>query len=205
MLKLDPRFRNESCDSASLHGFVVEYATRLRNALLEIDSASLELAHDLIVSTSKRGGRVFAIGNGGSAAIAEHLCCDWTKGTSATGHSAISCIPMASSTSLYSAIANDFGFDHVFSKQLRWHGRKGDVLVAVSSSGNSPNILEAVLEARKLGIATIGMSGFGGGKLRELADISIHAAVNNYGLVEDAHQAAVHILAQYIAHHRDAQ
>ena len=82
-------------------------------------------------------------------------------------------------------------------------GREGDVLIAISSSGESANIIEAVEEARNLGMTTIGLTGFTGGQLKERADISIHVDVNNYGIVEDAHQLVMHVMAQYLVHMRE--
>ena len=104
---------------------------------------------------------------------------------------------------LYSAIANDIGFEAVFSHQIALTGRAGDVLVAISSSGNSPNILAGVDAAKEAGMVTIGLSGFSGGKLRASADIVLHVDIDNYGIVEDAHQALCHVLAQFIACGRD--
>ncbi len=105
--------------------------------------------------------------------------------------------------SLYSAIANDFGFETVFSRQIELVGKLGDVLIAISSSGNSPNIIAGVAAAKAAGITTIGLSGFSGGKLKESADIALHVDVANYGLAEDAHQAIIHVLAQFMAYRRD--
>jgi phosphoheptose isomerase len=110
---------------------------------------------------------------------------------------------MCSNVALYSAIANDFGFEKVFETQIAYRGRAGDVLLAISSSGNSPNILAAVRAAHEAGLSTIGLSGFGGGKLRNIVQVPIHVGANNYGIVEDAHQSVMHVLAQYIARGRD--
>jgi D-sedoheptulose 7-phosphate isomerase len=157
----------------------------------------------LIEGAAHAGGRVFAIGNGGSAAIADHLSCDLTKGTHASGHPVVDTSSMVSNVALYSAIANDFGFEKVFETQVNFLGKPGDVLIAISSSGNSANIVNAVEAAHARGMGTIGLSGFRGGKLRDAAQVSLYVDANNYGIVEDAHQALMHILAQYIACHRD--
>jgi phosphoheptose isomerase len=202
-VKEDPRHRNERCDSSSIGAYLGEYADRMKSALLTVDTDALDRARGVIEGAASRGKRVYAIGNGGSAAIADHLCCDWTKGTHVSGHPVIDSLSMTSNVALYSAIANDYGFDQVFSTQIMFLGREGDVLVAISSSGNSPNILAAVDAARDAGMSTIGLSGFNGGRLKEAVDISIHVAANNYGIVEDAHQSVMHVLAQYIGCHRD--
>jgi D-sedoheptulose 7-phosphate isomerase len=199
----DPRHRNERCDNSSVGDYLFEYASRLRSALLTVDACALDRAHALIEGAAYAGKRIYAVGNGGSAAIADHLCCDWTKGTHVPGHPVVSSFSMTSNVALYSAIANDFGFEKVFSTQVALLGREGDVLVAISSSGNSANILGAVKAARGVGMSTIGLSGFDGGELKDAVDASIHVRANNYGIVEDAHQSVIHVLAQYIACNRE--
>lgn len=183
--------------------YLADYGNTLKSALLSVDSAALEQARALIENTASAGKRIYAIGNGGSAAIADHLCCDLTKGTHISGKPVVDTHSMCANVPLYSAIANDFGFEKVFSTQIELFGRAGDVLLAISSSGNSPNILAAVTAARAIGMSTIGLSGFSGGALKSSADVSIHVGVNNYGVVEDAHQAIMHALSQYIALHRE--
>ena len=126
------------------------------------------------------------------------MCCDWTKGTHHEHHPTIPTQSLNANVPLYSAIANDFGFDRVFAAQVEMLGRPGDVLVAISSSGNSLNILAGVQAAKAMRMPIIGLSGFSGGELRDAADVALHVAENNYGIVEDAHQALVHILAQFM-------
>lgn len=199
----DPRSRNEWCDTASPGAYLLEYADRLRGALQSVDGVALAQASALLEKTAASGGHVYSIGNGGSAAIADHLCCDWTKGTHAEGHPTIATLSLSANVALYSAVANDFGFERVFAAQVEMLGKAGDLLIAISSSGNSANILNAVVSAKARGMSSIGLSGFDGGKLREAVDISLHVAENNYGLVEDAHQAIAHVLAQFIARSRN--
>lgn len=202
-MKADPRHRNERFDSSSLATFMSDYAGRLQAALLSVDPVALEQARALLEGAAITGKRVYAIGNGGSSAIADHLCCDLTKGTHTAGHPAIDTRSLTSNVALYSAIANDYGFEKVFSAQLGLIGSPGDVLLAISSSGSSPNILRAVEVAHEIGMSSIGLSGFAGGELRGMAQVALHVGVSNYGIVEDAHQAIMHVLAQYIASHRD--
>lgn len=199
----DPRFQNETFDVSSIGLYLADYARTLQAALSGVDEAALTAAQALIEGASAAGRRIYAIGNGGSAAIADHLCCDWTKGTHSDSHPTIDTCSLSANVALYSAIANDYGFEKVFSTQLAFTARPGDVLIAISSSGNSKNILNAVSTARAAGVATIGLTGFSGGELKNEADVSLHVAINNYGVVEDAHQALMHVLAQYIAWKRD--
>jgi phosphoheptose isomerase len=203
--KMDPRFRNDIFDTHSLATYFWAYADGLHAAMTAIDVDAVDRARHAIERASASGNRIFAIGNGGSAAIADHLCCDWTKGTHAIGHPAIESVSLSANVPLYTALANDFGFETAFAKQIEFFAKAGDVLIAISSSGNSPNILAAVAAAKAAGVISVGLSGFTGGRLREEADISIHVDVANYGIVEDAHQAVMHVIAQYIAAGRDRQ
>jgi D-sedoheptulose 7-phosphate isomerase len=216
-MTLDPRFNNVLFDNSSIGAYLKSYAQSLGAALAGVDTDALDRARVAIESASTNGGRLFAIGNGGSAAIADHLSCDLTKGTCSHNHPVVDTMSMTSNVALYSAIANDIGFEAVFSTQLKFIGRAGDVLIAVSSSGNSQNIIEGVLEARRRGMTVIGVSGFTGGLLLDQSKanmdkqgrplpgefIPVHVAVSNYGIVEDAHQALMHVMAQYIVSLRD--
>ncbi|MFD1107079.1 D-sedoheptulose-7-phosphate isomerase [Sphingobium olei] len=201
--QVDPRFRNDIFDTGSLSAYFGAYADRLYAAMMAVDQDAVDRARQAIEQASAGGNRIFAIGNGGSAAIADHLCCDWTKGTHAHDHPVIDTTSLSANVPLYTALANDFGFETAFAKQISYFAKAGDVLVAISSSGNSPNILAAVAAAKAAGVTTIGLSGFSGGQLREQADIAIHVDVANYGIVEDVHQSVMHIIAQFIAAGRD--
>ena len=183
--------------------FVEGYSQRLREGLVAVETAALERACAAIQQAGSLGRHVYAIGNGGSAAIADHLCCDITKGADTPGCPPILSTSLAANMPLYSAIANDLEFAEVFAKQIEYFGRDGDVLIAISSSGRSENILRAVKRAQERGMTAIGLSGFSGGALREVADISLHVPVNNYGVIEDAHQALMHIIAQFITAKRN--
>jgi phosphoheptose isomerase len=194
--------RNELFDASSMGNFLAAYAGRLHKALLAVDAEALDRARAAIELAGTQGNHIYAIGNGGSAAIADHLCCDLTKGTDYHGCKPIVSTSLAANMPLYSAIANDLEFAEVFSAQLGWFGKSGDVLLAISSSGNSENIVRAAGRAKALGMTVIGLSGFAGGRLREQADIALHVPVENYGVVEDAHQALMHVLAQYITARR---
>jgi D-sedoheptulose 7-phosphate isomerase len=200
----DPRHRNVRFDSSNIQSYIEGYATKLRDAVLSIDASAVNRACIAIEDAAIDGRRIYAIGNGGSAAIADHLSCDCTKGTYHLKHPTIDTLSMTSNVALYSAIANDFGFEKVFSTQIGFLGKQGDVLIAISSSGNSANISKAVEAAEALGMTTIGLSGFTGGVLRATSQISLHVDAHNYGIVEDAHQSIMHILAQFIAGKRDA-
>lgn len=199
----DPRHRNEFAQSSSLSEFVGSYAARYERAMNGVDMAALEKAISMVSEAAANGKQIYSIGNGGSAAISDHLCCDFTKGTHADNHPTVAAQSMNANMALYSAIANDFGFEQVFERQVDFLGSEGDVLIAISSSGNSENIIKAVHSARARGMGTIGLSGFSGGELAKVSDVSLYAAENNYGIVEDCHQSIMHVMAQVIAQRRD--
>ena len=199
----DPRYQNVTFDWSSIASYKDNYAASLKEAIEGISSDAIEQVCDKILNATRDGHQIFVVGNGGSAAIAEHLCCDWSKGTNCANYPAISSRSLTSNVALYSAIANDYGFDHVFDTQLEFFARPGDLLIAISSSGNSSNVLNAVNRAKESGIFVVGFTGFSGGKLAQIADASVHVSTHNYGIVEDAHQAVMHIIAQYIACRRD--
>lgn len=200
----DPRFRNEGPQGvATVTEYLGGYAESLREALLKVSRADLEKAFAAVERVIASSRRVYVAGNGGSAAIGDHLCCDWMKGTYVAGKPTLKVHSLVSNTSLLTAIGNDFGYEKSYSAQLEMMGEKGDVAVLISSSGNSPNILAAAEAAHKKGMVVIGMSGFTGGKLKEISDVSLHVPVNNYGLAEDAHQALMHVITQFLNKTRD--
>lgn len=175
-----------------------DYVTQLIDGLVTVNANSLDNVCDELVSAYSNGDNVFVCGNGGSAAISDHFTCDHSKGV----HNDTGMLPqvfsLASNMSLVTAIANDIGYDEVFSYQLRMAAKEGDVLIAISSSGNSPNIVNVIETANKKGLITIAIVGFDGGVAAKTARHTIHVNSNNYGVVEDAHQAIMHILAQTI-------
>ena len=159
----------------------------------------------MITTAVREGRRVFVAGNGGSAAIADHLCCDWTKGTHTPG-------PVAAAHALPRVQRCPAHRDR---ERLRLRRRRsrassrcsasaGDVLLLISSSGNSPNIMAAADAARAMGITTVGLTGFSGGALASRVDVSLHVPYANYGLVEDCHQILMHTFAQLFATDRES-
>jgi phosphoheptose isomerase len=199
----DPRSKNIWFDHSSIGAYLDGYRKALFDALGSVESHALTHASQLIETTAQANKHVYAIGNGGSSSIADHLCCDWTKGTHTHDSPTIRTHSLSANGALFTAVANDFGYDNSFARQIEFYGSEGDLLIAISSSGNSENILRAVQEAKRRGMKTIGLSGFTGGRLRTEADVSLHVNVPNYGLVEDAHQALMHVIAQYIVSHRE--
>lgn len=182
--------------------YATAYFEQLSRASSAVDGTELQRAAALLLSAYTGGRSVFCCGNGGSAAIADHLQCDHLKGVRTGTDLVPRVISLASNVDLLTAIANDIGFEDVFVYQLEAHGRPGDVLVTISSSGRSPNIVRALTWAGAHGMRTIAFTGFDGGDARRLADVSVHVPCSNYGIVEDVHQSAMHALAQFIRHSR---
>ena len=202
--KIDPRSKNRMFSARTWKGYVRQYTHDLEAALEQVPDAVLDGAYRVIESAVREGRRVFVAGNGGSAAIADHLCCDWTKGTHVEGLPALRTHSLVSNVALLTAIANDFGYDASFSRQLEMLGSAGDVVLLISSSGNSPNVVAAADTAKAMGIATVGLTGFTGGALASRVDFSLYVPYSNYGLVEDCHQILMHTFAQLFVANREA-
>lgn len=174
------------------------YSSKLHIALSTVDSTQFNLAVHTLEDAIINSKQIFVCGNGGSAAISEHFTCDHSKGLNNCTNLFPRVISLVSNMSLITAIANDVSFSEIFKNQLLHLGNKGDVLVVISSSGKSKNILNALEAASKLNMFTIALVGFDGGPAKQMADVTLHVEENNYGLVEDAHQALMHCMAQYI-------
>jgi D-sedoheptulose 7-phosphate isomerase len=154
----------------------------------------LESAAEALLACHRRGGTVFVLGNGGSAATASHFVCDLAKGTRADGLPAFRVVSLTDNVPLMTAWANDTSYDRVFAEQLSALVRPGDVVVAISASGNSPNVLAATRVARQLSAATIALTGQSGGRLGRLAELTIRVPTRSIEQVEDAHLAIAHSL-----------
>ena len=182
----------------SLNDFVNGYMSHLKAALEGIDLEIFGNIETTITDAIKRNSTVFACGNGGSASIAEHLTCDFSKGIGTDTEYRPKMWSLSSNFALVSATANDVSYEHVFSKQLDMFAEENDVLIVISSSGNSENILKALDTAKRLEMRTIGIFGFSGGRAASMCDHHLHIKCDNYGVVEDASQIIMHMLAQRI-------
>lgn len=194
----DTRRRNCYFASSDIGSYLRQYAGSIAYGLNKVSEEQMEKAKDLIRLTLARSGIIFVGGNGGSAAIADHLVCDFTKGTHTDKHNALNVHSLVGSMSLFSAIGNDMGYSKTFAYQLELvRATSKDLLILISSSGNSQNIEEACEYAKGRGMDIIGLTGFDGGFLKRHSSAALHVPVNNYGVVEDCHQALMHILAQF--------
>jgi len=178
--------------------FLADYAQLVATALNSVRPSEMDRAVAALKRAIQGNNLIFACGNGGSAAIANHLTCDCSKGIATNTALRPRVVSLSATVELITAIANDMEYAEIFTHQLRNAARPGDVLITISSSGDSENIVRALAWARDNGMTTIAMSGFSGGRSAATADISLHVAGANYGVVEDAHQSLMHILAQYV-------
>lgn len=177
----------------SVSGELADLASGVAAAVQTVNPADLELAAGMLLNARRQGRVVFLCGNGGSAGLANHAACDFIK----VGLRAVS---LSASPEIITAAGNDDGYENVFSVQLDQIARDGDVLVAISSSGKSPNIAKVLECAAGRGLHTITLTGFTGGQARGLGDVSVHveAEVHDYGVVETSHQAILHVLAAHV-------
>jgi D-sedoheptulose 7-phosphate isomerase len=182
--------------------FAKDYIKGLKDVLDRIPLGPVEEIIQAIELAQNNRQQVFVIGNGGSAATASHMMNDLSKGT--LGHKGdaawprLRVIALTDNVSLMTAWANDTDYHHIFSEPLKNLAQRGDLLIAISASGNSPNIIAAVAAAKQIGVKVIGLAGFGGGKLANLADISFVVPSDGYGPVEDVHMILDHIITGYL-------
>jgi phosphoheptose isomerase len=177
---------------------MAEYLALYAKGAAGIDCDALARAAALIIETVNRGGVIYACGNGGSAAIANHLLCDFAKNIQTNTALRPRVVSLSAHVELLLAVANDIEFNDVFAFQVRSWAKPGDLVMTISSSGNSENIVRPLLWAKANGISTLALTGFSGGRSREIADVAVHVPANNYGVVEDLHQSVMHLLAQFV-------
>jgi phosphoheptose isomerase len=166
--------------------------------LKKIDQKILNKIIQEILNSIKNKRDFFSCGNGGSAATAEHLSCDFSKGSCTNTNLNFKVFSLNSNVALMTAIANDISYDDVFSYQLNRYGKANDVLLAFSVSGTSKNIIKCTKIAKKKKIKIISFTGFNGGALKKLSNYNINFSSNNFGIVEDCHLTIMHFISQYI-------
>jgi D-sedoheptulose 7-phosphate isomerase len=180
------------------------YTDRLSAALRQLDFDAVERLATDMQRCWQEGRQVFLVGNGGSAGNAMHLANDYVYAMSKRIGSGIRAHALASNPSIVTCLANDEGYETVYSIQLAVMARPGDLLIAFSGSGNSPNILRALEEARRIGMTSYAVLGFSGGRAKALADVPIHVAVDDMQVAEDLQMAVGHMIMQWLYSQRDA-
>tara|TARA_Y100001970_G_scaffold82006_1_gene103838 strand:- start:196 stop:771 length:576 start_codon:yes stop_codon:yes gene_type:complete len=178
--------------------FLEEYLFTLLNSIMSSNISALEKASTQILETTKKKRTIYVCGNGGSAAISNHYVCDYLKFLRQHTKLKPKVISLSSNLETITAISNDFNYDQVFKYQAESLFEKNDLLIIISSSGNSKNIKEVIKFAKKKSVKIIGFSGFDGGFLKKNSDISVHINANNYGISEDSHHILMHVILQYL-------
>lgn len=183
MIELIQQIARESIDTK--HAFFAAHAEAVARAA------------QMMIDSIKAGGKLLIFGNGGSAADAQHIAAELVNRLS-YDRPPIAAIALTTDTSILTSVGNDSSFDELFERQLRALGREGDVALAISTSGNSPNVLRAVSAARSIGIKTIGLSGRDGGKLARLVDLALIVEAHSTQRIQETHITVGHILCELI-------
>ncbi len=183
--------------------FFTDYASRLGAVLASSSWSGVALLASAMFEAWRRGQQVFFCGNGGSAGNAIHLANDFVYGVAKTTGGGIKAQALSANSAVITCLANDIGYDSIYSEQLAVLGKEGDILVALSGSGNSPNIIKAVEQARAMRIKSYAIVGFSGGKCKEIADVPIHFQVYDMQISEDMQIVVGHMLMQYLYSRRN--
>jgi len=179
--------------------FAGAYLDYLTSVLKTIDTREIGQFIETLLDARERGATIYFIGNGGSTATASHFANDIAIGTNSY-EKPFRAVSLTDSNAIITAVGNDFGFEEIFVRQLRVLGRAGDVVVAISASGNSPNLIRAFDYAKSNGIKTVAITAFDGGKMKQIADEGVHVptAPKEYGPAEDAHMVLDHLVGAYL-------
>lgn len=177
-----------------------EYLKGLAELCARVDAGALERFADLLFEAWKADRTVLIFGNGGSAYTASHYVTDFVKTAQVEGQRRLRAISLVDNYGMTTAIGNDIDYAHTMSHPVESYGRAGDLAVAISCSGNSPNVVRACEAAKRAGMKVVALTGFSGGKIGAMADLHIHVASENYGLIEDLHLSCGHVAAQLLLH-----
>lgn len=185
--------------------FPQRYKSELLQAIQSIDLDAVQRAIEVLRRARDEGRHIFTCGNGGSAATASHFVCDILKGASFGREKRFRIMALTDSLSTLTAYSNDVSYECVFVEQLKNFASKGDVLISISGSGNSPNVLRAMEYANSIGCHTIALSGRDGGKLGPLAETEIRVAHPHMGRIEDGHMIVLHMMGYYFMEEEQGQ
>ena len=177
--------------------FLEDYKTELVQTIRVIDNTKVQTAIDWFKDARNAGKHIFVCGNGGSASTASHFACDMVKGASFQREQRFRIMALTDSMPTISAYSNDVSHDCIFAEQLKNFAQPGDIVMAISGSGNSPNVLRAVEYGNSIGCRTLALTGRDGGKLGPLAQLNIQVPVPHMGRIEDAHMIVCHMIGYY--------
>ena len=171
-----------------------DYLLAVQDVLAHLDHKVVDRMIDVIWRGYEEGRTLFVFGNGGSAALASHFACDIGKGTVAGRARRLKTIALTDNVALITAWANDKAYEEIFSEQLESLAEKGDIALAISGSGNSPNVIRGLQAGRRLGVQTLVLTGFAGGRAKTLADLCLIVPSESMQHIEDAHLCATHAI-----------
>jgi len=171
-----------------------DYLLAVQDVLAHLDHEVVDRMIDVIWRGYEEGRTLFVFGNGGSAALASHFACDIGKGTVAGRAKRLKTIALTDNVALITAWANDKAYEEIFSEQLESLAEKGDIALAISGSGNSPNVIRGLQAGRRLGVQTLALTGFAGGRAKTLADLCLIVPSDSMQHIEDAHLCATHAI-----------
>jgi len=183
---------------SDIESYADDYFKEINLAASSIDGSKLRQAIEILIIAYNKGSMIFSCGNGGSAAIANHLVCDHCKPVRTDTDLVSRIYSLSTTVEIITAIGNDLSYDEIFEYQLKSLAKAGDVLITISSSGDSENIVRAANWAKQNNLPVISLTGFSGGRSAKIADVNLHVSAENYGVIEDVHQSIMHLLAQYI-------
>lgn len=175
-----------------------EYLSKLQDVLARLDLDEIAAVAEVFRDAYDRQATIFLMGNGGSGATASHMVCDLNKGACFHAEKKFRVAALTDCTPMILALGNDVGFESIFVEQLKNLARPGDVVLGISGSGNSPNVLRAIEYAKQLGCTTVGVCGYDGGKLKPLVDRCFHVKIDDMQIAEDAHLILGHILMRVL-------
>lgn len=180
-----------------MNEFILSYIGDMKNLLNDIDLEKVKEVIKIMDLAKTKGKRVFVMGNGGSASTVNHFACDLGKNAVAGDEGRFKIISLSNSVSHITAYGNDMGYENVFVEQLKNLLEPGDIIFAISASGNSPNIIKAIEYGKKNNALIVGLTGFDGGKLKKMSDISVHTSTDSYEKAEDMHLIITHIIVYW--------
>lgn len=183
-------------ERSTIAAVLEDHIEEVRAALARIPTSDVERVVEIILDAYGRNRHVYIVGNGGSAATATHFACDLSKATIVEGRARLRVTSLTDNVALLTAWANDSSYENVFAEQLCNLLNPGDVVIAISASGNSPNVLNAIAAARDRQAVTVGLVGFGGGALVTAVDSAVHVESHSYGVIEDCHLVLEHAITE---------
>jgi D-sedoheptulose 7-phosphate isomerase len=183
---------------SDISGYTDAYFEQYAKASASVDRIKLAQASDILLVAYSASKTLYVCGNGGSASISNHLACDHGKLLATDTDLLPRVHSLATNIEVITAIANDISYDEIFIHQLKLVADPGDVVMTVSSSGDSENVVRTAEWAREFGLDVISMTGFSGGRTAKAATVNLHVEADNYGIIEDVHQSLMHLLGQFM-------